>query len=248
MGTLSFNGVNCKDLGIVVETFPDREYPEKDVTITHIPGAQGDLIIDSENYKNVNRVYNIAILATRKEPFQVVAAKISKWLHSAKGYARLEDSYEPEVFRLAAYSEGNKVTSVLREAGRASVTFQCLPQRYLKLGESVHTLTSSTTIENPTDQTAYPLFKVTAATGATSGSFTVGDITVTIASIPSVSYIDSESQDCYSETDTINSQVTLTKGASPSDIFPFIPKDGAEITFNTNQIAKIEIVPRWYII
>lgn len=247
MGMIIYNGVNTIDLGIVVETFPDREYPERDVEFVHIPGRNGDVVQDLGSYKNTTRSYNIAILATKREPFQEAAAKISKWLHSGIGYCRLEDSYEPEVYRMAAYIEGSSVTSLLREAGRVTINFNCKPQRYLKLGEKAITITGNYQIENPTDEYAKPLLKIIAGNSGSSKMVTINGTTITLApTLTGTIYVDCEEKVCYyiNNNSIISCDENIT--LSPDD-FPVLNPGSNNISYD-NGISSLEITPRWYII
>ena len=63
MGVIYYNGKSSEEFGIVVETTPNYEIPERDYEILSIPGRNGDVVIDKGNYKNVERSYNIAIVA-----------------------------------------------------------------------------------------------------------------------------------------------------------------------------------------
>lgn len=245
MGTIIYNGISTKDVGIIVETFPDREYPEREIDFVHVPGRDGDIAQDLGSYKNVTRTYNIAILADDEHPFQYIAAKISKWLHSGIGYCRLEDSYEPEVYRMAAYVEGSNVTSLLRQAGRATINFNCKPQRYLKSGESSMFAYGNYTLENPTDQYAKPLIKIN--TGSGEGTVTINDIVITLGSdLNGEIYIDCEEQVCYRYSG--GSIVSCDNSVSLSaDTFPSL-KPGINTTSYTSPVVSLEITPRWYII
>ena len=134
MGIIMFNGASSKDYGIEVEHPPKYNYPERDYTIVHVPGRNGDLVLDSESYQNVERVYELAIGEYHGD-FTVLANRLSTWLHSARTYARLEDSYEPEYYRMALYQEGTSIENFFHQGGRVEVTFNCKPQRFLKEGE-----------------------------------------------------------------------------------------------------------------
>lgn len=61
MGELIFGGISSKEIGLEVEHFPDFEIPERDYTVTHVPGRNGDVIWDNGSYKNVSRKYDISI-------------------------------------------------------------------------------------------------------------------------------------------------------------------------------------------
>lgn len=134
MGVIIFNGRSSTEFGIEVEHLPDYDTPERDYDIIHVPGRNGDLVIDTGSFKNTSRKYQISV-ATRGEAFYEKIKPIVEWLHSSSGYARLEDTYEPDYYRLAYYRESNTIDNLFDDAGRATITFTCKPQRYLKSGE-----------------------------------------------------------------------------------------------------------------
>ena len=48
MGVIVFNGISSKDVGIEVETFPEYTIPEREYEAIHVPGRNGDVIIDNK--------------------------------------------------------------------------------------------------------------------------------------------------------------------------------------------------------
>ena len=60
MGNLKFGDIYTKDLDLIIQAPPVYNFPAKDVTIEHIPGRNGDLIIDNKCWQNVERTYSIA--------------------------------------------------------------------------------------------------------------------------------------------------------------------------------------------
>ena len=124
MGVIWFDGVSSQELSILVEHPPSYEYPKKDLEIVHVPGRNGDVVLDKGSWQNVDRSYEIAAVGP-EETFAAISARISKWLHSPAGYARLEDTYEPEYFRMAFYQESNTIKNLLTCAGRVTIKFNC---------------------------------------------------------------------------------------------------------------------------
>lgn len=239
MGVISFNGISSKDVGIEVETFPTYEVPEREYEAIHVPGRNGDIIIDNGTYKNVKRSYKVSI-ATYDLPYSQKMAGVAKWLHSAPGYTRLEDSYDPDFYRLAYYSDAISIENLFNEAGRGTISFVCKPQRFYKSGDMPIEYTSTDSIQNGTVNIALP--KILVTTDNTTGSVTISDITFTIKeNSGSLLIVDSELQDCYTLSgDNKNSCIVLDDG-----IFPLLMpgKNTIEIS---GGITKIEIIPRWW--
>ena len=143
MGIVMFNGTSSQDLHALVQTAPEYEFPEKDYSVTHVEGRNGDIVIDTGSWQNVPRTYNLNI-DTRKISYAEVASKLVQWLHSASGYARLEDSYEPDFYRMAMYKDSGSISNIYSKAGQIEISFDCKPQRYLKSGEVSDLFTSNT--------------------------------------------------------------------------------------------------------
>lgn len=241
MGVIAFNNVSSKDVGIEVEKFPSYDIPEKEYDIIHVPGRNGDIVIDTGTYKNVSRTYEVSI-ATRDISFHRKMARVAQWLYSASGYARLEDSYEPDYYRMAMYNKKVTIENLFNEAGKAKLEFNCKPQRFLKTGDVPVTYnTSGQTIYNETAFDALPIIDV--VTNNAQGELIIGNVIVTIAANAGLNLtINSELQDAYSGSANKNSYITLNSG-----IFPNI-KPGTNLVAFTGGIQSITITPKWWTI
>ena len=241
MGVIIFNGIPSTNYGIHVEKPPVYTTPERDYEVVHIPGRNGDLVIDNGSYQNVTRKYDISV-GEIDGNFTNLAAGVSEWLHSTSGYARLEDSYEPDYFRLAYYVADTEMENLFHQAGKMSVEFNCKPARFLKVGERAVSFTAAGSLRNPTFQKSFPKIIVIVSG---SGSLSIGGQTVTISGLSSSTrmVIDSELQDVYAE----GSMTNLNSKVSFSDGFPLLIPGVNTITF-TGSISLVEVIPRWWIL
>lgn len=236
MGIIIFNGVSSADFNILVEHPPGYEMPKKDYEVTHIPGRNGDVYIDKGSYQNTTRSYDIAV-GDSDRSFISMANMVSEWLHSASGYSRLEDSYEPEYYRMAVYKEENNIQNILDHAGRTTIQFDCKPQRFLKLGDIEIYVTTEIVLRNPTGFSAKPIIRIN---GSGSGWLNVGSQSVNIIDINEYVTMDCELQDAYKGVQNCNSKIELVDG-----IFPKL--DAGETTINFNGgITSVEVIPRWW--
>lgn len=238
MGVIIFNGISSVDRDIFVETPPAYELPEKDYETIHVPGRNGDIFVDKGSYKNVKREYSIAACSfdERYDNFLYSATQISSWLHSAAGYARLEDSYEPDYYRLASFCDSGNIENIFGRAGKATIEFDCAPQRFLKFGERTFSFSASGSIFNPTIQKAKPIITVY---GDGDGALTIGAYSVSISSISESITINSEIGDAYKGSTNLNSSVTL------SNDFPVLVPGTNNISFSGG-ITSVSIVPKWW--
>lgn len=236
MGVITFNGLSSKDFGIEVELFPTYQTPRKIYDVIHIPGRNGDLHIDTGAYENVNRTYEIAI-GSYDGDYTEMANKVSEWLHSASGYSRLEDSYEPGYYRLAVYEEEMELSNIYNHGGRTYINFNCKPQRFLKLGDRPIKFTAAGNLRNPTRFESLPIITIK---GTGSGVLRVDDYTITISSIDSYLTIDSELQDAYKGAVNKNSSIS-----SLSNGFPILKPGLTEISYSGG-ITEVEVIPKWW--
>lgn len=161
-GTIVFNGTSSDDFGLIVEKLPPSVHASRRGDLISIPGRNGVIVREDGSFDTFQQEYQISFsqAAQNRDPYQA-ARDIAVWLLGASGFCRLEDGFEPEHFRLARYAGEYNVDTVLMEYGKATLTFDCQPQRYLKSGETPLTFTggASATIMNPTQFEARPLLK-----------------------------------------------------------------------------------------
>lgn len=235
MGEIIYNQRSSREIGLEVETFPSYQTPRRSYEKIHIPGRNGDLLIDTGSWENVTRSYEVSI-GSYKRYYYEMANAISEWLHSSLSYSRLEDSYEPDYYRLAVYLEEVSISNIFNHGGKATLDFDCKPQRFLKSGDFPIELTGQTTIQNPTGFPALPIITVY---GTGSGTLVVGGYTVKISNIGNQIVIDSEIQDAYLNTTNKNSVISVPNG------FPRLDAGLTTIGFSGG-ISKVEVVPKWF--
>ena len=237
MGVIFFNGVSSEELGIVVEHPPNYEIAKRRYETIQVPGRNSDIIIDNNCFDNVDRIYDIAI-GQEGGDFTVFASRMADWLSSGSGYCRLEDTYEPEYYKMAVMSDPGEVINILQQAGRTTVTFNRRPERFLKMGERFVEVYNGSILTNPTKYTAKPIIEVS---GSGSGSITVGRRTIEIRNLVDGFIIDSELQEAYSDGINQNDNVIATNGLPILDA-------GENVISYSGGIKSVKISPRWWTI
>lgn len=267
MGVIMFNNQSSHDLGIKIERFPNYETPEKDYDVIHVPGRNGDVIIDKGTFLNVPRRYQISVATTGNDFYKVINP-IAEWLHSSSGYARLEDSYEPDYYRLAVYRESNSIENIFDDAGRATISFDCKPQRFLKSGDIPVAFYENGSLRNPTNFSSFPIISLKISKNE-AGFVRVGNYQFSIkAQTSEIDYlqdsssefildssqnkisavnileltVNSELQDAYSGTINLNSMIVLNGGD-----FPKLEPGDNSISFSGG-ITMLEVIPKWWTI
>ena len=229
-----WNGKSSDDLNVFVEHFPSQSRATKKYSRISVPGRNGDLIFEEDSFENEIQPYEIYISAKeRKLPF--AARKVSEWLFSAKGYQRLVDSYDPDVFRLAFFSGPLDVENILNMFGRATIEFDCKPQRFLVSGERIIFASNGGIIENPTSFTALPIIIVR---GSGEGLLNIAGTVVRLSSINDNVILDCEAQNAYKGTENLNNTISAPE-------FPVLFAGNNEISWSGG-ITNVEIIPRWW--
>lgn len=239
----TFNGVSSKDFGVYISGSGRITIPTKAYTFQEIPGRSGDLIVDRKARVSNDLITYPAFIAPTNDSgvirsFAEMAGRLRAWLLSVKGYAVLTDSYDPAHYRLAVFAGPIEFESLPNlSAGTFEIPFNCKPQRYHWDEEGAFALAIGETknVESPAYAFAEPLIAVTGT-----GSFAVGDQTITIAdnTLTGPIYIDNRLMSCYDA-----AGVNANRFVSFSDYeFPVI-EDGT--TVDAGDVA-LEVKPRWY--
>lgn len=135
MGIITFNGTASTNYNINVEKCPSYPVPQRVVEKISVLGRNGDLLFDTDSYANVEQEYEVYFNG-KSSSFQAKSRDIATWLYGTKGYCRLEDSYDPDVYRMACISQKTDFRNFRNYMGRATLVFDCKPQRFLKSGET----------------------------------------------------------------------------------------------------------------
>lgn len=229
--TLTIGGRNLADFGVYISGEGTYNAPEKSITEEIVPGRNGSLIIDNGRYQNIEVSYPAFII----RDFPRNMAGLRSYLTSLRGYSRLEDSYHPDEYRMAALSGGLdvKTSGYMNREGKFTLTFNCKPQRFLRSGEYAIPVDSGATVYNPTLFDAKPLIRVYG-----NGSITVNGETMEWSGSSEYVDIDCDIQDCYYMGANMNRYVTGD--------FPVLSPGDNVIVFTGS--TSVRITPRWWIL
>lgn len=233
MNYFTFAGKSSQDFGIFIDENTTYNAAVREYETAAVPGRNGDLTIDSGRYSNVDVGYKCNI-GNIGAGFKANMNAFKAFLLSNVGYKRLEDTYQPDSYRLARVRSAPDPETFRDIAGAFEVVFDCKPQRFLKSGETAQTFTSSGTLVNPTPYTALPLIRVYGT-----GTLRVGSTTVVINSANTYTDLDCDIQDAFKGSTNCNGNITLSSGD-----FPTLPAGSTGISFSG--ISKVEVTPRWW--
>ena len=171
---VTYNGRDLEDFQVICLGRGTFNAPARDIEQVHIPGKSGDLLFDNGGFQNVPLVYPDCHILTE---FDRNMAALRNFLLSSPGYHRLEDSYNPDEYRMAEFRgplDAEAHTARGNDSGKFSLTFNCMPQRWLKEGEEEIELAATQVLYNRW-QTAKPIWTVRLPAG--------GSVTITIVPV-----------------------------------------------------------------
>ena len=230
MDVLTFNGQSLADFGTFWDGSQLFVTPEKDVTFYEVPGRNGALSVSNNRYK----AKEISINCFIREHFLSNFAALVDFLYSQDGYGRLENSKELDVYQKACFVNAIQPnTGAFLKYADFTLVFNVYPQKWLKSGETAVTISSPSTLVNPTSMTALPKIEVVGT-----GSITIGTSVLTLATNTSTTIIDCEMEDAYEGTINRNGDLTVTNG------FPKLVSGNNTVT--VSGFTSCKITPRWW--
>ena len=100
-GLIVYGDGSSADYGMVVAEAPAFERPSRKQTVYKVPGRNGAVIVQQDAWEDVGRSYKVWLTKDKDKDLVQYFNAVEAWLNSQNGYQRLEDSFEPDVFRLA---------------------------------------------------------------------------------------------------------------------------------------------------
>lgn len=156
----TFDGESSLNYGVYLTGEGVFNAPERAVEMVEIPGRNGNFVLDKGRFQNISITYKAGIVDYSEADFATRVSNVRNWLCSKVGYCRLEDDYNPNEYRMAAFVSGIEVDHDDLQTGEFEITFDCKPQRWLTSGETAVTVADGGTLDNPTLFEAEPLLAV----------------------------------------------------------------------------------------
>ena len=123
---LSFAGKSSKDFLLYLSGPGVYDSPAADVESTSVPGRNGDII--TENARTGRRRYQNVDIKYKAFFFNGLPAKtaaVKAWLLSPIGYQKLQDTYDPDFFRMAVCKDALAFDVTAQKAAEIELTFNC---------------------------------------------------------------------------------------------------------------------------
>lgn len=250
MSDFIFNGISAASLGLGIERYPAIPMPRKKITALSIPGRSGELHVDEGGLENVVIRYEIWWKNPKIDNFNtsVHARKVTRWLYGAPVGARLEDTYNPGVFRTATFLGGVDIEDIMGRFGRVVLEFSCSPQKWFAgPHEQGATFTYNGfdiagLLDNPTPYPTKPLIRIIGSIG---GRLSIGDSGMTLR-FPGMDthefWIDCEEMECWEVVD--GQEVSSNAWIDSLDFIQIMPGTN-EVKF-PNSFKSVTIWTRAY--
>lgn len=232
-----------KALPVVVEEFPAIRHAARKHKTYNVPGRNGDIIIQQDAFENLILPYKV--FAGTGSFIQDSWSDIADLLY-LNGYQKLQDIADPGIFRLATYNGPTDAEFYWKQTGRATLEFNCRPERFLNSGDISETYCALLDlnndpvvqkIDNPTAWTAKPLIIAHISSGG-SGTITVNGVALTLSTVPGTQIVlDCEREDAYLGATNLNAYVS---GTFPTFV------SGENTLLLGGDITSLDITPRWW--
>lgn len=245
-----FNQVSSLSLNLVVEHRNIISAPSPILEQYQIPGRD-ETLYRFTGFENALVEYETFLKVASPNMVEAYMTSIKNWLLQSPGeYFRLEDDYDLDHYRMAAYVTGLEPERNWKLFTRQTIQFSCKPYRYLREGDNQidGQIGTSLTIYNPTQFTALPEIVVNLAASVPSSitieieyedgedySQQLSPIVSSLVYLPL--YIDSESQTIYTRQQGLTNSIL--------NEFPVLKPGNNTITISAGVGSVFFITPRW---
>lgn len=235
MSYFIFNGVSSESMGIRIKSKNVYSAPKYDVTLTVIPGRDGELISPNGRFGNVSVSYTCFLPAKSIAELSDKLTEVKNWLYTEPNkYHDLTDSYDVRFMRKALFNSKLDISDECMKIGVFTISFSCKPLRYLIFGLTKQTFSGVVVLTNEFNFTAKPYIKIN---GRGKGTLTINNKVWNFETLNGYTECDSELMNYYHDTTLKNDTVT-------GDGFPELVHGENRIEFGGG-ITSIEIIPRW---
>ncbi|MBR3298948.1 MAG: phage tail family protein [Clostridia bacterium] len=238
-----YNGVRSDQMGLKIENRDIFGAPAFDKSFITIPGRDGELISSNRRFPNMQIVYTVFLPAESLSDLMTKMTAVKAWLYAEPDrYHELRDTSDTDAYRKAVINAQLDVTQEVKRIGRFTISFSCLPYRYLNSGTEARTFSAAMPFMNPTPFTAKPLIRMNGNGRSGVLKLTHGGVETewSIDGINGWIEIDSDEMIITDANGLANNRVT-------GDGFPLL-KPGATTVSFSGSISSVELTPRWVVL
>ena len=99
---LIFGGQSFENYKVIADGVQSWAKPVRDRTLVHVPGRNGDLILDNGCWQNIEIKYKCLIKNDWKDNYK----DFCRMMYNLHGYQMLFDDNHPGVYRMAEFAGG----------------------------------------------------------------------------------------------------------------------------------------------
>ena len=253
---ITFDGKALTDFKVYCSGDKTFSAPQRNVDSITIPGRNGTLERDKGTFANIAVEYSCWIPSNFRQNIE----GLRNYLLSKAGFKRLEDTYDPDTYRLASFHGPLDVSAYYQSTfGSFTLQFTARPERFLKSGETAINLPiGSTTITNPTLFKSKPLIMLSNLTSIPL-TIAVGNYSIavrdSVGDIIDDLIIDTENLNAYGHKTSDGSITNCNDMINPTikDKWMEIEPGVNTITVSRNvlypqSVEGLSIIPRWWIL
>lgn len=246
----TFGDRSSLDLALGIENKDIYSGAADEVDTLTLPGRDGYYLDSKNRAENTEIIYETFLKAETPDELLTRTTELKRWLLSSPGqYRRLEDTYDPDHYRMAAVLGGLNITPAGKRFTRQDITFSCDPYRYRKSGEQPITFESTLTLQNDTGFTALPQLLITVKKSSGGLCFVTVriDYELSLGLSPYAQTLEPEKSGTLS-IDSTEQEATLSAGnlyyLCPA-AFPVLHPGVNTITVSGSGITSCRLIPNW---
>lgn len=233
---------NSKDFGIKIKKINDLSTPKRSIEKKSVPGRNGDLVIDNENYENF--ILSIECdLDSKNIDIENVVTELTNWLQKDFAYEKLY--IENRNYYYEAYcSNAIEIERMYKNFGEFVIEFDCKPFKRIVNYSDILIDTKdieSFSIYNSYD-TSYPIIEVL---GNGDITLKINEQNLILKGVKDRITIDSDIMNAY-KTDTVTKKLVNENSKMFSE-FPVLAPGENKITWD-GDVNVIEIKPSWVVL
>lgn len=246
----NFNGYDSREFDCYITTKTVFNQPKRQIDFISIPGRNGDVIIDSGRYSNIQiklglRQFTKKITDDFSLDFGDNLKRLTDWLSQGQNYYTYSDSYDPEYYRQVCITSVN-VNQRRKDVADITLEMNAKPLKYKISGDTAITISEARTSINPfvnrENMESRPYYKLYMASGHSNETvtLTVNGRAYNIDHVTGYVEIDCDLMNVYKSTTNKNKDYRPDQDGN----FPLLQVGDNLISFSNN-ISYIEIKPRW---
>jgi predicted phage tail component-like protein len=247
----TFDGKHSKEIGVELQEPIRVTAAQPRVDKLTVPGRSGTIVRYDGTFDNRTAT---AKCYTVSDELSNRIGELDRWLIGKEGYRRLVLDEDPDHYYLARPVGGVEVDRRGNVLNAFEITFDLMPQRYLKDGDTPESWDKITSgyevkLENPTAYAASPLIRFDGLSPNSKTSLQIegesGDRCIlSYTSVPDLIY-DAHEDEAYNDSGRSLNQEVETINAIV--LYPGVNKITVSGFGNYNERArKLTITPRWW--